>query len=205
MEIKYTSSLGPLCHSSQILKSNKFKKCSYPFDWIFSNYNNILHCIEDDFNIFLDKSYYVSISDKQCGHSYYHNGMFNHHNPLNNDNDYNYYIRCVNRFKQLLKYEEHKLFIMTFINMASIEEGLKNDIINFNNKFCRYTKNYKLLVVFNIINKQNNYHIFTHNDNIDFLELHTLSSSNGASFINKYDNDYLNNIINKTYNFNIDN
>lgn len=205
MEIKYTSSLGPHCHSSMFLKSNKLKKCSYPFDWIFSNYNNILHCIEDDFDIFLDKSYYVSISDKQCGHSYYHNEMFNHHNPLNNDNDYNYYIRCVNRFKQLLRYEEHKLFIMIFINMDSIEENLKNDIINFNNKFNRYTKNYKLLVIFNMKNKQNNYHIFTHNDNIDFLELHTLSSSNGTSFINKYDNDYLNNIINKTYNFNIDN
>ena len=89
--------------------------------------------------------------------------------------------------------------------MDIIDENLKNDIINFNNKFNRYTKNYKLLVIFNMKNKQNNYHIFTHNDNIDFLELHTLSSSNGTGFINKYDNDYLNSIINKTYNFNIDN
>ena len=31
MEIKYTCSLGMLCHSSQILKNNNLKKCSYPF------------------------------------------------------------------------------------------------------------------------------------------------------------------------------
>ena len=54
------------------------------------------------------------------------------------------------------------------------------------------------------INKNNN-HIFTYYDNIDFLELHTFSISNGLNFTNNNDNDYLNNIINKTYNFNIEN
>ena len=68
--IKHTCSLGQLCQSSQILKSIGLKKCSYPFDWIFSSCDNILHCIQDDFNIFLDKSYYISKSDKQCGHIY---------------------------------------------------------------------------------------------------------------------------------------
>ena len=86
-------------------------------------------------NIFLDKSYYISISDKKCGHSYYHKGMFNHHNPLDNENDYNYYTRCVNRFKKLLNTEESKLFIMIYVNMDDIPENLKQDIINFNNEF----------------------------------------------------------------------
>jgi len=35
LKINYTCSLGSLCHSSQILKQNKLKLCSYPFDWIF--------------------------------------------------------------------------------------------------------------------------------------------------------------------------
>lgn len=61
------------------------------------------------------------------------------------------------------------------------------------------------MVIFYIKNKQDNKHIFTHIDNIDFLELHTVSSSDGANFTNNHDNDYLNNIINKTYNFNIKN
>lgn len=131
--------------------------------------------------------------------------MFNHHNPLSNQNDYNYYIRCVNRFKDLLQRKERKLFIMILVNHDNIEEKQKNTIIDFNNKFSKYTQNYTLLVIYHIKNKQKNHHIFTHSDNIDFLELHTLSSSNGVNFTNNQDNDYLNNIINTTYKFNIEN
>jgi hypothetical protein len=203
-EIKHVCSLGSLCQSSQILKRNNLKKSSYPFDWIFSDCNNIIHCLENDFNFFLDKTYYFTISDKICGHSYYHNQMFKHHNPLDNENDYNYYIRCVNRFKQLLKCEEKKLFVMIFVNMENFEEYIKNDIINFNNKFSKYTNNYTLLFIFHISNKDSNYHNFTHTSNIDFLELHTLSESNGVEFKNDIDNNYLNSIIKSKYNFNIE-
>jgi hypothetical protein len=203
MEIKYTCSLGTLCQSSQILKNNNLKKCSYPFDWIFSNPTNILHCIEDDFKIFLNKSYYKSISKTICGHKYYHPNMWRHHNPLKNKSDYDYYVRCISRFKELLKNQENKLFIMIFVNKNDVDEKLKNDIIDFNNKFSKYTQNYKLLTIFHIKDKKKNYHNLTHIDNIDFLELHTLSKSSGVKFINNNDNNYLNKIIIKTYNFNI--
>ena len=56
MEIKYVCSLGSLCHSAQILKNNNLKRCSYPFDWIFSSPNMVIDCISDDFKKFLDKS-----------------------------------------------------------------------------------------------------------------------------------------------------
>jgi hypothetical protein len=127
--------------------------------------------------------------------------MFNHHNPLNNENDYHYYYRCVNRFKRLLQYEEHKLFTIIFVNIDNVDEKHKTNIIDFNNKFSKYAKNYTLLAIYNITNKQNNYHKFTHIDNIDFLELHTLSNSTGLKFTNNNDNEYLNNIITTTYNF----
>jgi hypothetical protein len=202
LEINYTSSLGSLCHSSQILKRNNLKLCSYPFDWIFSNCDNIIHCIEDNFNIFLDKSYYINVSESQCGHSKYHKKMFNHRNPLNNINDYNYYVRCVDRFKILLQKQEHKLFIMICVN---IDEDTKIKMIEFNNTFSQYTYNYTLLIIFHIPNKEQNHHIFTYNDNIHFLELHTLSQSNGVEFVNNDDNIYLDNIINSKYNFNLKN
>lgn len=203
LEINYASSLGSLCHSSQILKRNNIKKCSYPFDWIFSDCDIVIDCIEDNFNIFLDKSYYINISKTQCGHSKYNNKMFNHRNPLNNINDYNYYIRCVNRFKNLLQKKEHKLFIITFINMNNIDENSKLKIIEFNNKFSKYTYNYKLLVIFHIPNKKQNHNIITYNTNVDILELHTLSVSNGSEFVDNNDNIYLDNIINSKYKFNI--
>jgi hypothetical protein len=187
------------------LKRNKYKLCSYPFDWIFSSCDIIIHCIEDDFKTFLDKQYYIDISESKCGHSKYNNCMFNHQNPLTNIDHYNYYGRCVNRFKDLLKKQEHKLFIMISVNMNNIDENIKNNIIDFNNKFSKYTSNYTLLVIFHIPNKQQNHHIFTYNDNIHFLELHTLSVSGGVEFNDNNDNIYLDNIIKSTYNFNVKN
>lgn len=197
MEIKHVCSLGTHCHTSQLLKTNHFKRCSYPFDWIFINYNDIIHCLEDDFKIFLDKTYYTHISDTKCGHSYYHKHLFNHRNPLN-DTDYNYYIRCVDRFKKMLQYEEHKLFIMILID-REFNDHLQQELIKFNNTFSKYTKNYTLLVIVQISKKQRYHNILKH-DNIDFIELHTKSCSNGIFFCDKDDNDYLNTIINQ-YNF----
>ncbi len=93
---------------------------------------------------------------------------------------------------------------MIFANMNNAEAINKNDIINFNNKFSRFTKNYTLLVIYHIPTKHKMDHTFTHHDNIDFLELYTLSSSTGVNFTNSRDNEYINNIINKTYNFNLE-
>jgi hypothetical protein len=202
-QINYTCSLGWLCHSCQILKRNMYKTCSYPFDWIFSSIYVIIDCLEDNFNIFLDKSYYINISESQCGHSKYSYNMFNHHNPLTNQDHYNYYIRCVQRFKTLLKKPEHKLFLMTFVNLDSVNENTKNEVIDFNNKFSKYTSNYTLLIIFHIKNKKENHHIFTYNNNIHFLELNTLSESTGSQFQNKNDNIYLDNVIKSNYDFSI--
>lgn len=203
MKINYVCSLGLNCHSSQILKINNLKLCSYPFDWVFSNYNIIIDCIETDFKFFIDKSYYYNISHKRCGHNYYKELLWWHHNPLRNSDDYEYYLRCIDRFQKLLNFDENKLFLMFFKNMNLIEDNLIKDLIEFNDKFSKYTKNYVLLIIFHIPNKDINNHFFTYNKNIHFLELHTLSESNGLTFNNKRDNNYLNKILNDTYSFEI--
>ena len=56
-KFKYFVSLGERCYTSSLLKRNKLKKESYPFDWIFSNLDMILHCIFDNFETFLNKNY----------------------------------------------------------------------------------------------------------------------------------------------------
>ena len=202
MEFNYTCSLGSFCQASAILKRNNLKKCSYPFDWIFSNYNIILHCIENNFNIFLDKSYYVDIenklNDNQCGHKFYNSQMFNHRD-VRIENNYNYYIRCVNRFNNLLQLHDKKLFIMIYVN----ENEIKNDIIKFNKQFSKFTNNYILFVIlYKRNNKMQNYK-FTYIDNIHFLEIEILSDTNGVEFINEDDNIYLDNLINNNYKLNI--
>ena len=51
-------SLGSLCHCSQLLKRIDKNECSYPFDWIYASTPTVIHCIQDDFRTFLDKSNY---------------------------------------------------------------------------------------------------------------------------------------------------
>ena len=81
---------------------------------------------------------------------------------------------------------------------------IKNNIIEFNNKFKKYTNNYTLLCIFNLTNKDNNYHVFTYFDNIHFLELHTISNSDGNNYINNNDTIYFDNTIKNKYEFNIE-
>lgn len=206
MEIRHVCSLGLLCHSSQLLKDMGFKKRSYPFDWIFSTMENILHCLADDFKTFLDQSYYRPLGGNRvaCSHSFYHEQMFNHHDPLTNAEHYQYFIRCVDRFRALLHTEEHKLFVLMYVNMKDIPESTVHEIIRFNTTLLRFTRHYTLLVVLHLSDKSENNHAFTQHDNIDFLELYTTSSSSGVRFRNEEDNNYLYDIIKKRYNFNID-
>jgi hypothetical protein len=210
VEINYVCSLGFTCHTAQFLKRNNIKHCSYPFDWIFSNSDIIIHCIQDKFKHFLDKSYYKAINSNKCQHTYYYKKntdfiMFNHFNPLNDVNHYKYYVTRVNKFQDLLNKKQHKLFTMLFIdNTINFDQNNINKIIDFNNKFSKYTSNYTLLVIFHIMNKKENYHNFTYHDNIHFLELHTLSPScRELNFTDNNDNIYLDNIIKSKYNFNI--
>lgn len=196
MEIKYFCSLGTLCHSSQLLKRNNLKKCSYPFDWIYSDCNTILHCLQNKFKIFLDKSYYREINDMKCGHSYYHERMFNHHNPLNHK-DYNYFVRCVDRFNKLLQTIESKLFILMYVNMNNNEI---QQSIEFNKILTKHTSNYKLLIIHHEVKPTRTYR-FEIKDNIHILYLYTLSESDGKEFKNEDDNLFLDNIINSHYTF----
>ena len=121
--------------------------------------------------------------------------MYRHHNPQRNKEDYNYYVRCVNRFRDLHRNDGHKLFIMMFVNQNSISDTIKNNILDFNNKFGKYTQNYTLLVIIHYPNKQQNQHIFTYNHSINKFTAITYFISNGCEFINNGDNIYLDGII----------
>ena len=58
MDINFIS-IGPLCGTAEILKENNLRTSAYPFDYIFSSLEMVKHCINDRFNIFLDKNYYT--------------------------------------------------------------------------------------------------------------------------------------------------
>ena len=201
-------SLGSLCHSAQLLKINELKKASYPFDWIFSSLPMVEHCIKDDFKTFLDKTQYIDyttnskLKETQCEHRFYgkmlgnqeHNIIFNHHNPLSNESDYAYFERCVNRFRDLVKSNEYKGFVL-FDTNDDFENNTKK-YYNFSDFLNEHKIKHKLFVINNKVSGYQDYEWVIAN-NLRLIRLQTNSSTNGLVFNDKIDEDYLNKLIEK--------
>ncbi len=116
--------LGTLCLTSQLLKQMGLKDASMPFDWIFSSPEMISHAIRDDFKEFLARENIVMVEVGRrpdpalyrADHVFYRdrygvNFVFNHHDPSENEDDYRYFVRCVDRFRDTLK-GERVLFLL---------------------------------------------------------------------------------------------
>jgi len=229
-KIKYACSLGYMCQTAQILKRANLKVCSYPFDWVFSDCDVVLDCLDDDFKKFLDRTKYTDPAhkyhDNQCGHSDYHEDFFFHKNPKE-DYDHQYYERCVLRFKDLLKQDDKKLFLIVIVpdvtqHPKNVFKELQSDpenavrktrerLSHFNLNLKKYTNNYKIAAFFNLVSGENKYSL-TSEDNLDFFEFHTVKKSNGLNFfyekdgfslIYEKDNAYLYDIISKHYEFDL--
>lgn len=203
----YVCSLGTLCHSSALLKRNGLKQVSYPFDWIFSSPALIQHCLTNDFQIFLDKSYYISVDEHQCRHSYYArpefgssmtaSPLFRHHNPLTKPSDYDYFCRCVARFRKLLTSRKYKLFTIVFVNCSDKPDH--QALVELNQTIARYTTNYEIFVLHHTSDFTEPLHTASYDDKIHIIELHTKTASDGIRFTDENDNLYLDNILMTTY------
>ena len=156
--------MGYRCSSSEIIRILNLKKESYPFDWTISKLSTIKDCIINDFKQFLKTENYVKkefntyniidsvkllVTIDQCSINTYYNqdiiDDFNtydsklslvHHDIFKTE-DYEYYKRCINRFKNILKSDSKKFYL--YINqIIGINEynDKKDDIImefiNFN-------------------------------------------------------------------------
>ena len=116
---KHIVSLGSLCLTSKLLQSMGLKAESYPFDWIFSTPSMVAHCIDDNFASFLNKDFYLPVRQgkgRQCHHTFYNSDqrgspLFNHRDP-STDEDYDYLVRCVNRFRAVLQSPDRTLFVL---------------------------------------------------------------------------------------------
>jgi hypothetical protein len=114
--ISHVFSLGQQCYSASLLKRQDLKLFSGPFDWIFSSLPMACHCLNDDFATFLDRQYMQKVLPEQrlagnhgrCEHVFYRDEfgikgtVFNHHDP-SEDDDYAYFCRAVERFRNALK------------------------------------------------------------------------------------------------------
>mgnify|MGYP003874596399 CR=1 FL=1 len=199
--------MGFNCHVSQFLKTYNLKVASYPFDWIMSDLNVVQKSIEDNFKDFLDKNLYVNLNRiDRCGHKTYCDNMFVHHNPLSNEQDYLYFNRCVDRFRDLFKKKRKKLFIISIINGEqgvgdNISEDLIQKFIAFNDFLKNHTSNFHLLIIINYPCKKSNRNRTTEINNLTIIELDTISYNTGREYKNDIDNKYLYDKILKLYKF----
>jgi hypothetical protein len=199
--INYIIPLGSQCFSAFFLKTNNLKKTSYPFDWIFSSPKVIVNILEDNFKKFLDKNYYMikDVHSKHNKHLIYLPDlmMFNHRNPLN-DEDHLYYKRCIDRFYNVLERKEKKLFLLTSLK-NEIENELKNIcLLNYNLNLI--TENYILVAIFQLCTGEQSKEIYTY-ENMIIIQITTISESDGVIFLNNLDNIYYKNLINSLFEF----
>jgi hypothetical protein len=179
-------SLGNYCLTSMLLKENNLKTESHPFDWIITSIENINHILSDNFIQFIKKEHFINyIKNNKCktiNKFYFYKTLkifpkekcdFQHHNMLNN-NDYNYFKRCIDRFNTLNERYNNIIFIMIqplYLNNNEINyKEINNLYINLKKKF----KNIKL-IIFNILKKNNTIlkMDFFENKNLILVELNT--------------------------------
>ena len=142
-------SLGTWCMASQYLKHAGIKKESYPFDWILTTFDITSDCIETEFSEFLNKDHmiYKCVSKyPQVDHKFYNINMFLHHDPLNNEKDYKYFQRCVQRFQNMYKKKDKNIMFFSIFHHRPTRREI--------NRILRYLeirfKNFLLLIVYNM-------------------------------------------------------
>jgi len=228
MSYTHVCSLGTICHTGRFMQRLKIKNTSYPFEWVFCDTESIIDCLEDGFEKFLDPSYYVDIehsySDRSCGHSFYHEDFFFHKDPRNND-DHEYYIRCIDRFKTMCESDGKKLFIIMFSpentkhpkdlsqmfedgdSKENIIEVMKQKGRDLNNVLTKHTRDYTLTVIMNFGGNETQSYDLEPEGTIEFLTLNTRFASKGVTFNEGWgnnrdpDNYYLSGLFSELYQF----
>lgn len=160
-------SVGFRCSSAGILKKLGVKNESHPFDWLVSRLDVIIDCIETQFTHFLNLSNYVfkitstyghmgTITENYiCDEHLYVNTHYQPVDKLDEQNtyqyflaiahknitdpvDYSYFERCIERFNQLLRCKEHKMYLHISPLFVNVNEEFINDYNNQCIKFHDY-------------------------------------------------------------------
>lgn len=209
----YICSLGPSPHAAFFLKHLGWKYSTYPFDWLSMTPDAILHCLRDDFAVFLDPSMYFYPSNRierdwmdrpirHCGHRLYGPHTFLFRDP-HDEGDYNYFRICIDQFRHLLRYPETKLFLA--IHRVHPDNDLlekeKAMWVQMAEELERKTTEFTLLVVFHREGNERRRHTQGQQGRLHWIDLRTFSRSNGHMFEDELDNQYLASVITSLYTF----
>jgi len=167
---RYFISIGPYCTTTDILKKYKHRLQALPFDYIFSSLEMIKHCINDQFNIFLDKKYYTNGTNENSNrhtfyckmldtdillkhhiaHGYNKNykvssgNLFNHHNLLHNEKTYKAFERRCKRFMNIINQKRN---IVYFVYYDKYTNNIDN-LVEFSNYLKLYNEHIFIIGIF---------------------------------------------------------
>jgi len=135
--IHHVVGIGWSCLTASVLRRWKMRTFSAPFDWTFSNAEIVRHALTDDFAAFLDRSQYTDYPPikpslgPRTQHRLYGSMLdpkwapvFNHHDPLRSDADYETYLRHVDHFRTAIHGPHNTLLV----HVASNEPGTRHSI-----------------------------------------------------------------------------
>ena len=123
-----------------------------PFDWVFSDARMVTHCLVDGFASFLDRPQ-MRLNRGKPSHVLYspmtrHTIIFNHHNPLESDEDHAHFVRCAARLNAVLACPEPKLLLLT--SKPASQQPKRLDLGAVRGLFdalCARSSHFELLVV----------------------------------------------------------
>lgn len=212
ININYVIPMGLRCPTAFFLKQNGLKKTSYPFDWLkMYDLDVVLESLDDDFESFLDSSNYIDLENPYgrakmpgCGHTSLTNSrdLFFHRDPRI-PSDYDYFKRCIDRFRLVLEKDHPKLFFASSCFLLN-NEDFYNSLIKLNNKLNEITSNFHIIGTHYLINSDLKRNVnIVENDKIKLLEF-TINSGMNRKFsqlANKVDRQYEKKKILELYDF----
>ena len=143
------SSIGYNCIPAMILKKHKLKVASYPFDWMITQARSLPGVLDDKFAHYIQRENLIKSKENLLEYNTYYSNAedicFVHRYPLSVDADFDYYIRCIERFKCISNDD-----VTFFVRLDCIcEEQTSIDAMNLDD---RYKAIYESLVKFGLTN-----------------------------------------------------
>ena len=130
--------------------------------------------------------------------------IFNHHYILE-DKQYEYFVRCVNRFRELTKFNDNKLFIISFVNnKQDITKNLQKQLNDLYTTLQKITNNFDLLVVWHTVVNELKSNVIEDKElnNLKYINI-TINKSSGTKIKDKKENEFYNRCIFELYDFQI--
>jgi hypothetical protein len=168
-------SVGHRCTSASLIKEMKHKFETYPFDWVVSKLDVLVHCIETDFKEYLRVENYLDketetfnlcddVKTHVCNEKIVYNKYYEDeyipdklentigtygmklamtHHDIRKEIDYQYFQRCIERFKKVLSLPQQKfyLYVHPIMGMTDYEANVGyGGLLSYFNAFSDYLK-----------------------------------------------------------------